>query len=1031
MKKTLSALLALLLLLACLASCAKQEEGTDNGETDVSSETSDGTSDATSDDTSEGPSGDGDLSAERKETIVNIGKLYTTSYQPGENYPDTYGTELCDGIYATGVASYTDARLSGWACANNGTLSVIFDMGEDSERLYKFGASYYSTKNYGIGPLTSGRIYVSDDGENWTRIKSLMIPAYKEETIQQAWVTLDEPIDAKYVRFDLKGSASWLFLDELIIIADVAGSSFHSGYLQQLHAAYGDGLSASDLKGGGTDVPRDLMYVNAAEGRPYTTSRKSSGLFPDSGKLLTDGVEPGAGYENGVFVGFDGGEALTIDLDLGKTVDGLTDFTVSMYQQSNLRQMLPYYVDFYISEDGKTYEKIGRVYATDDLTVTSFTFGLYLKKGLSARAIRFELAETSSNLFLLEEVSACYYGESGADPLYPALNLPEVSETLRWPNPSSQNTNLVAGLPYWITSGTTLQYATEIEANTLASAGVLTDGRYSPSLTFDNGCWNRTRNGSTRSVYFDLGYNSSITGFKINYLHYKPYAIIAPSMTFLYLSEDGVTWYSAGFAVCTTTAETETVTAELTLDAPIEARFACVSFPVAPHTYADEIEIFGTQAIKSGTRKLSELEGTSSAVKQQFMAPSDDILGGMADMALLYYTSVTWDEEHILPYIAYLDEEGNIKDTMFDGLLFLPSGGVPSGGQGLAPIDEWYFQLEKDFQEGIHFDAAERVTKRVKEELNLPADYKVKVYVTILPADKSWTNFGDIDGDGVSEDFSKLEDRVKAISCYMDMYLDRFAKMGYEHITLEGFYWFHEDINYLDEVNEGMQLSAIAKEAAAKGTQIFWIPYYAANGFSNWNAYGFSATCMQPNIVFSQNTAISQLYKAVDYIKALGMGIEIEVDDSSLSQLEFYKRYMRYLGYGIDAGYMKDCMHMYYQGHDIFYQACNGKTEMARNVYDATYGFIKGALSAPDKIDDFTVTCEAGGYVQGNLLGSLGELNFAGLTVSAEHGCVTVDANGGYLYIPYEGFTGTDTFSFHYNNYLTWSADTTVTVQVG
>lgn len=1015
MKKFASALLAILLLLLCFASCAKQGETTDNSSTDASDETSEGEV----------------ITGEKYETIVSIGKSYTTSYEAGENYPDTYGTELCDGIYVSGGVTYTDARLSGWA-SSNGHLNVTFDMGEDSKRLYKFGVSYYSTHNLGIGPISNGRIYVSDDGEKWTRTTNFVIPEYEDETMQQAWVTLETPVDARYVRFYLQASSAWLFLDELTVIADVPGSAFQTGYLEQLEAAYGgEHLSASDLKAGGANISRDLESVNAAVGRPYTTSRKPSAAFPDEDNLLTDGGATGASYENGAFVGFDGGEALTIDVNLGKTFANLSDFTVSMYQQSGLRQMLPYYVDFYISEDGKTYERIGRVYAPSDLTVTNYTFGLHFAKGFSAKAVRFELAETESNLFLVEEIGVCYYGESTSNPLYPALELPEVTETLYWPNPSADVINLAAGLPYQITSGTKLEYSAEIDANTLASAGVLTDGKYSPNLSFDNGFWNRTRGGGMRSVYLDLGYNSSITGFKINYLQYRPYAIIAPPITYLYLSEDGVTWYSAGFAICPEATDTDIVSAELLLDAPVEARFARINFSVAPHTYADEIELYGTQKIHSGTRKLSELEGKYPAVSNQYMAPSEDILEGVSDLALLYCTSVTWDEEHMLPYIAYLDQDGKILDTMFDGLLFLPSGGVPSGGQDLTPMGEWLYQLEKDFGEGVNFDAAERLTGRVKKELNLPDDYKVKVYTTILYPEKSVKDFGDIDGDGVSEDFSKMEDRIKAISCFMDMYLERFAAAGYENITLGGFYWFEEDITYQDDVNDSILLSSIAKEADAKGTQIFWIPYYSANGFYNWNSFGFSTACMQPNYVFKQTTPISQLYQAAEFIKTLGIGIELELEATSLSQQEFYRRYMRYLGHGIEAGYMKDCIHMYYQGHDVFYHACYGETEMARNVYDTTYGFIKGTLTAPERIKDFSVSCEAGKYAQGNLLESVGGLNIAELTLSAEHGSVSVDENGGYVYVPYEGFTGTDTFMFRYSNYLTWSEEITVTVQVG
>lgn len=1019
MKKALSALLALLMLLACFASCQKQEGTTDDSSADVPGDTS----------------GDAVIDGERSETIVSIGKSYTPSYAPGDNYPDSYGTELCDGIYVSGTPSYNDARFSGWA-SSNGALSVTFDMGEDSKRLYKFGVSYYATQNVGIGPLASGRVYVSDDGENWSRTPNFIVPVYEENTVQQAWVTLETPVDAKYVRFYLRGASAWLFLDELIVIADVSSSSLHTKYLEELGAAYsGNHLSASDLAVGSGNVSRNLDQINVTQGRSYVTSRKPGATFPDSGNLLTDGAEPGANYESGAFVGFEGGEAMTIDVNLGKTVDGLSDFTVSMYQQASLRQLLPYYVDFYISQDGNSYERIGRVYAPEDLTVTSFTFGLHLAKGFSAKAVRFELAASDSDLFLIEEVSASYYGDTTVVPLYPPLELPEVTEPLYWPNPSTVNTNLVAGLSYQITSGTPLEYSAEIDANTLASAGVLTDGKYSPNLIYNNGYWNRTRNGGTRNIYFDLGYNSSITGLKVNYLQYRSYAIVAPATTNLYLSEDGVSWYSVGLAPCSPTGDEGIVSAELTLDAPIEARFICVSSANNPHTYTDEIEIYGTQAITSDTRKLSEL-GLFPSVTNQFMAPSEDILGGLADLALMYYNVVNLDEDFILPYVAYLGQDGEILDTMFDGLLFLPSGAMPSGGlaheagaSNPTVLSDWLYQFEQDFKEGQHFDAANKATGRLKEALNLPSDYKVKVYATIFYPHLTATNFGDIDGDGVSENFSKLEDRVKTISYYMDMYLKRFAEEGYENISLEGFYWYAESVQ--DEASDVQTLPAISKEAAAKGTQIFWIPYFTARGYSNWSSYGFSTACMQPNYVFKQTTPTSQIYRAAEYIHSLGMGIEIEVDNSSLSQQEFYRRYMKYLGYGIEAGYMKDCIHMYYQAHDVFYQACYGDTVMSRNIYDTTYGFIKGTLSGPEKIQDLSVSCEAGKYVQGNLLEGIEGMYIAELTLSAEHGSVTVDENGGYVYVPHEGFTGKDTFTFHYSNYLTWSEDTTVTVQVG
>lgn len=1026
MKKLLSAMLALVLLFS-FAACGGDDGETSEPETTESGEPSDDVS-------------GGEAVAIEHETIVSVGKSYTTSIAADSKYEDTFGTELCDGVYTDVGSSYADAKFSGFAVSNS-NVDVTFDMGEDYRQLYKFGVSFLNTTEAGIGGLGLSRVYFTDDLEGkWTRGPLFRIEPDQQSEVQMAWATLDEPIDARYVRFSLKGTAAWLFLDELVIISNTEGSSLTANYLTQLNAAYSENrLSADDLLAGSVDVSRDDTLVSATKEKSYTVSRTAGTLFPDeSGNLLTDGAEAGATYESGAFVGYDGGEELTVDIPLGDAVEGLSDFSLSMFQQANLRYMLPYYVDFYISADGDSYDRIGRVYAPNDLEVTNFTFSLHFRKGFTAKAVRFVLAETDTACFLIEEADASYHGEDKTQYLYPPLELPEVTEPTYWPNPSSAVTNLALGLPYQIVSGTQLSYAEEIDHNTLADAGVLTDGQYSPDLTFNNGCWNRTRNGGSRSIYFDLGANSSITGFKINYLQYRPYAIVAPSTTNLYLSEDGLSWYSVGIAVCSPQSDTESISTELTLETPFEARFACVSFSNNPHSYADEIEIYGSQAITGETKKLSD-SGLMPSESNRYMAPSDDILGGVTDMALIYYGTEDLNEDFFLPYVAYLDADGNIKDTLFDGFLFLPSpsGKLPSGGlahegeQALkspTKLVDWQYQLDENFKEGQHFDALNKAAAKVKEALSLPSDYKFKVYPTIMYPHVTATDFGDIDGDGVSEDFSKLEDRVKAISVYMQMYIDRFAEAGFENLSLNGFYWFAEAVAY--EANDTQTLPAVAKAAKEKGTQIFWIPYYVAKGYSTWSSYGFAAAYMQPNYVFNLSRPTSQLYTAAALIRNLGMGIELEVNDQAVSQLPYYRRYMRYLGYGAEAGYMTESIHAFYQSVTVIYDACYSGTEMGRSLYDATYGFIKGTLAPPEKLPDVSETCKAGETLHGELLADVEGINMAELTLSAENGSVTLDPDGGYWYVPNEGFTGTDSFTFRYSDYLLWSEETTVTVTV-
>lgn len=1024
MKKVLSLLLALLLLALPLASCKSGD--TDSGAPSDGTESSDVSGDATN--------------TERRETVVSIGKSYTVSFAADSKYEDSFGTELCDGIYADIGASYSDTKFAGFSISGQ-TLDIIFDMGEDSKNLYKFGISFLNTTEAGLGKLGTSRVYYSNSlEEKWTRAGIFVVPNEEQGKTQQVWLTLQETIDARYIRFSIKGTSAWLFLDELTIIADTAGSSLHANYLTQLDAAYnGNHLSESDLKAGSGSVDRTKELISATKGKYYKTSYLPNTMFPDTNNaLLTDGSEPGASMESGAFAGYDGGKELTIDVTLDQAVEGLSEFSLSMFQQANLRYMLPYYVDFYISADGNNYDRIGRVYAPSDLSVTNFSYALHLNKGFTAKAVRFVLAETDTQTFLVEEADASYYGVNTNKPLYPELSLPTVTEPTYKQGGSTKVTNLVAGLPYQITSGTQLDYATESEHNTLASAGVLTDGKYSPNTVYNNGYWNRTRGGGSRSVYFDLGYNASVTGFKIDYLQFSSYAIYAPSSTNLYLSEDGVNWYSAGVAACLPGDAAGSVPAELKLETPYEARFVCISFACTPHSYADEIEVYGSEAITGETVKLSDSD-LQVATKYQYMAPSDNILGGVKDMALIYYGAAELDEDFFLPYVAYLDADGKIKDTLFDGFLFLPTVAgkqLPSGGQPHeASADkptlliDWMYQFEENFKEGQHFDALNKTAAKVKEALSLSSDYKLKVYATIMYPNVTATNFGDIDEDGVSENLAKTEDRHKVLDLYMQMYLDRFAEENYENISLEGFYWFAESVS--NQAADVVTLPAAAAMAKEKGTQIFWIPYYVASGYNNWNSFGFTAAYMQPNYVFKLTTPISQLYNAASLIKNLGMGVEIEVNGASIGQLAYYKRYMRYLGYGAEAGYMTDAIHAYYQDVTVYYDACYSGTELGRSLYDATYGFIKGTLKAPEKLPNVTAACEKDGMLHGELLKDLEGYNMAELTISAEHGSVTVDANGGYWYVPYEGFTGTDTFTFRYSDYLMWSGETTVTVTVG
>ena len=97
------------------------------------------------------------------ETIISNGASYTKSVSAGEQYPDTYNTELTDGIRAPKITdNYGDECLSGYA-SNAGRLRVIIDLGHVCEKIYMLKVGYLSTHVAGIGAPASITAHVSLD----------------------------------------------------------------------------------------------------------------------------------------------------------------------------------------------------------------------------------------------------------------------------------------------------------------------------------------------------------------------------------------------------------------------------------------------------------------------------------------------------------------------------------------------------------------------------------------------------------------------------------------------------------------------------------------------------------------------------------------------------------------------------------------------------------------------------------------------------------------------------------------------------
>ena len=449
----------------------------------------------------------------------------------------------------------------------------------------------------------------------------------------------------------------------------------------------------------------------------------------------------------------------------------------------------------------------------------------------------------------------------------------------------------------------------------------------------------------------------------------------------------------------------------------------------------DEIQVFGTKSIKNADTpdKYTEVYADTAADKRK--EPSEDLLGGAKHLCLMYHSKdvPSYTAETLLPYLAYLDENMQIKDTMFDSFLFLHStGAMPSGGSpyGDSVKSDWEWAIEDLFKKDANLDALDKTAGLVKEALGLPADFCYNVTLTIYDSNATMTDFGDVDGDGVSEDFSNYEDRIKAFKWYIDKLEARFAAQGYKNIRLVGYYWWDEAIDQNEKDIKKLQ-NELSDYIHSKDKDFFWIPYHCASGFSAWEYYGFDIACMQPNYVFKSETPYSNLTDNEKYTRLYGMGVEMEIHEPSLSDKAFFKKYMEYVALGAESGYMTDTVNMYYQSFDVFKTAAYSAEQMARTVYDVTYHYIKGDLkNVPDTLAPYRFEVKKNEIYEGDLGLDGQTMREFKISVLPEHGTVVFYDDGTFCYFPEKGYVGEVKFTFVYNEYLSWSEECEIVLNI-
>ena len=799
----------------------------------------------------------------------------------------------------------------------------------------------------------------------------------------------------------------------------------------------------------GTPADRSLKANNALSGLLPAFSRPASSDYPgNGGRALTDGVRTQI-FDTQSWVGFNGREPVTLTFDLGEVVDGLADFEVGAFEERDYGIGLPAAVAVSVSTDGENFSWIGSVLAPAEVSGTeAYPFTLRLAGTVSARYIRYEIGAPSNTWLFIDEVTAVRYG-AGADgdgptsgevgDYYGDTDIPEITEPEYWdPSESdyTQERNLIAGLPQQIEQ--LAPFSAEVATtfyNSKEDAAMLTDGKFAGQAAYSDPAYFRFTGGLGRTILYDLGRESAVSSFAGSFLYELSTAVGLPRRLLIKASRNGVDWQTIHVTEAFKTSETAArVEIAEAFDQTYRARYIEFVFPVNTHVYCDELAVYGTKRIPDDAADLVADAVEVAVYPDKYITP-DDFLG-VNNMLLSYNhdpasaSGGKTTAEEYMPFVGYYDRGGKLADTFFDSFLFLPYGAYVNEENG--DFTAWNAYVDNVFAEDANVNALSEAVEQVSEGLG--RDVRVSVFFSILYTWPDKTSFGDVDGDGVVENFTKIEDRKKAIKWIIDEQLSRFEAGGYDNLDLLGFYWYEEQVTYTDP--HELELIRYASDYVhSLGYKLMWIPWYCAPGHTDWKELGFDMACMQPNYAFSGQATVERLYDNAETTRRLGMCVEIEIGQYD-AQADIL-RYKEYLAVGAETGYM-DAVKCYYQAGmpGAFYAAWKSADPFVNSVYHDTYLFAKGKYDSNEAAggaiadpSDLEMDTSSGRGVTGSLNVETESDYRVRIGISPKYG--TLRFGGGTVtYTPLAGFAGTDTFTVYLEYIHGDSKTATVTVRV-
>lgn len=317
-----------------------------------------------------------------------------------------------------------------------------------------------------------------------------------------------------------------------------------------------------------------------------------------------------------------------------------------------------------------------------------------------------------------------------------------------------------------------------------------------------------------------------------------------------------------------------------------------------------------------------------------FIMPEE---AGFRHCALIYHHDGV-NADYFKPMLVKYEGDTPTSQPGFDMFLFL-SYSIPNGKRTeLSPTDmaDWQWILNDYFGEHGHTVGLAQAIRELRNEIGEPSG-KIRAAFCVPWINPEMTDFGDVNGDGISEDLSTVEGREAAIRWYTSAIIAELQK--YPEIDLWGFYLMREGVSD-SERHIARELSDIVH---GLGYRMLWIPYYNAAGYEKWREAGFDAAFFQSNWMFTPSQR-NRLWNTVDRAMRYDAGIELELYNTTPTPRQ-RRIFWETLETGTQSGFQKGAC-AYYFGDGFSLHA--DKDPANRALYAAWMDFIAGKpVTAP------------------------------------------------------------------------------------